>query len=265
MTATVLTYIVLLLLLTALIGWRYRTRRKNMRQYQNQREELDVNMHLLRQLVLENQRLQVEKDWLQEEVQHRVKDNLDTVISLLQMQARYLRDEHILNALHDISLRMQALALIHQRLIQEKGNLAVISMPQYVYQLVAFLEEQLGVKIPIFFELDIDPIELAMSQSIPVGLILNEAITNTIKYAFTENSTGRVQISMKEDALGMIILTVADNGRGLPSDLNLDNNPSMGLRLVRMLTQQLDGKLFLVNKDGLLLAVHFNKEGPGAP
>ena len=109
----------------------------------------------------------------------------------------------------------------------------------------------------IHFQLNIADIVLDISQSIPLGLILNEAITNAIKYAYPKGERGTVSISLQPTDTERIELRIADNGKGLPPNFDWKNSPSLGLQLINLLAQQLKGELHFINKDGLVITLNF--------
>ena len=201
-----------------------------------------------------------EKEWLMKEVHHRVKNNLQLVISLLNMQTVYMKDEFALDAFGDIGSRIHAISLIHQRMYQEENNMAIINMRDYITELVSYLDTTTFSNYPVGYRLDIAPIELDVSQSVPIGLILNEAITNAIKHAFPRKPNPVIVISMSQQENSLICLTVSDNGKGLPENFNLESDATMGLQLIKTLSDQLDGSLQLENRNGFVLTLQFARQ-----
>lgn len=202
------------------------------------------------------QALIVEKEWLVKEIHHRVKNNLQIVMSLLNTQAAYLQDKDALRAISESQHRMQAISLIHQKLYQTE-NMAMIEMPNYIRELVSYLQDPAsGTR----FELAVDDISLDVSQSVPVGLILNEAITNAIKYAFPGGRRGVVKISFVYNEEGMLELTVKDNGVGLPEGFDMNRHVSMGMMLMRTLSEQLEGRIIIKNNEGTAVTVIFSRQ-----
>jgi len=224
------------------------------------RQKIIQHHRQLLQLQSQYFKLLAEKEWLMKEVHHRVKNNLQLVISLLNMQTGYLKDEFSRDAFGDIGSRIRAISLIHQRLYQEENDMTSINMPDYITELVGCMEPSLYKTASVEFRLDIAPIDLSVSQSVPVGLILNEAITNSVKYAFSTEATPTIVISMRQLENDLISLTVADNGKGLPEDFSPETNASMGFRLIKTLSDQLEGDLSIRNKDGVLLTLLFARQ-----
>jgi two-component system, sensor histidine kinase PdtaS len=200
-----------------------------------------------------------EKEFLLKEIHHRVKNNLQIVISLLNTQSKFLNNEEAIAAISESRHRMQAMSLIHQKLYQS-DNVASVAMPDYIRELIEYLRNSSISGNRIHFELNIDPIDLDISQAIPVGLILNEAVTNCIKHAFDSQAGSRIKIEMKKKENNDIYLEIADNGRGLSAEQNNSFSQSMGMRLIRGLIEQLGGKLTIRNDNGLVLSTSFQQD-----
>jgi two-component sensor histidine kinase len=197
-----------------------------------------------------------EKDWLVREIHHRVKNNLQIVMSLLNSQSAYLTDEGALSAIRESQNRVQAIALLHQKLYQSE-NLAVIDMPSYVKEVTENLAENLDARQRIDFEVVVAPHALDVSQAVPLGLIINEAITNAIKYAFPKGNKGYIRVSMETTGDGSMLVSIYDNGIGLPDGYDTLHSPSLGMSLMKGLSKQLDGEFSLVNQVGLTVQVRF--------
>lgn len=164
-----------------------------------------------------NQRLEQlvrEKEWLVKEIHHRVKNNLQTIISLLETQAAFLHDD-ALSAVLDSQHRIHAMSLIHQKLYLVDSSTS-IDMRTYIQELVHYLGDSFDVGDKIELSLDVDNIFLDVSRAIPVGLIVNEAVTNTMKYAFSDRNAGQLKVSLKQLHDNRIELQIQDNGIGLP-------------------------------------------------
>ncbi|QEM15338.1 hypothetical protein DIU38_004065 [Mucilaginibacter sp. P4] len=159
-----------------------------------------------------------DKEWLIKEIHHRVKNNLQIVIGLLQRQSSFVDNAEALAIIQNSEHRMQSIALIHQKLYQS-DDLALIDMADYIDGFVSYLKEYLDPQSRIIFLREVDAIQLDVAQAVPVGLILNEAITNSIKYAFPEDGYGTINITLTETCENSYLLIIADNGRGLSRDL----------------------------------------------
>jgi len=200
--------------------------------------------------------LVTEKDWLVKEIHHRVKNNLHTVMGLLGTQAGYLKNEEAINAISDSQHRIQAMSLIHQRLYQS-NNLSAINMTDYIHELVDSLNESFNTHNHIRFNLQIEPLQMNLAHCIPLGLILNEAITNSFKYAFPEDRRGLINIELKAISQNNYLLTIKDNGIGLPPDFNVNQSNSMGINLMRGLSAEIGAEFTLLNDNGIHIDVSF--------
>lgn len=195
-----------------------------------------------------------EKEWLLKEIHHRVKNNLQTVLSLLESQSRKLSKE-AMEAIQESQNRVYAMSLIHKKLYQS-ADVSSINMEDYVRDLVQHLRDSFGSSSNIRFSLQLDPVELDVSQAVPIGLIVNEAITNSIKYAFPNKHDGNeVNISLKKVNDNKIILLITDNGVGM-GELKEDTQ-SLGLKLMRGLTEDIEGKFSMESKHGVTITIEF--------
>ena len=200
--------------------------------------------------------LVTEKDWLVKEIHHRVKNNLHTVMGLLGTQAGYLEHEEAINAISNSQHRIQAMSLIHQRLYQS-NNLSAINMKEYIHELVDSLNDSFNNNNHVWFNLEIDPIQLNLAHCIPLGLILNEAITNSFKYAFPEDKQGLINIELKTVSENNYLLTIKDNGIGLPHGFNLIRPDSMGMNLMQGLSAEIGAQFTLTNENGTRVNINF--------
>jgi len=246
----------MLALMLALGYSRYRIKARSNREMALKQEEIRMKNESLQKLISIQNKLLGEKEWLVKEIHHRVKNNLQIVMSLLNTQAAFLDDKDALNAIRESRYRMQAISLIHQKLYQSE-NMALINMDAYIKELVDYLKDGFVNISRIRFEMEVEPVKLDVSQSVPIGLILNEAITNAIKYAFTGNGT--IRISLKQIIPGRLTLTIADNGVGLPQGADDPTRKrSMGMMLMNTLAEQLEGTLHIQSRNGLIITVNFN-------
>jgi two-component sensor histidine kinase len=159
---------------------------------------------------------------------------------------------------------MQAIALIHQKLYQPDHG-PRISMGSYIQDLVYYLESSFTSAKGIYFQLDIDETSLDVSQAVPLGLILNEAITNAVKYAFPGGRRGTIAITLRRQGARNVLLKIADNGVGLPPDFDLAANNSLGMQLIRLFAEQLEGELFFQGSDGVEISLLFQQEFSAVP
>jgi two-component sensor histidine kinase len=203
--------------------------------------------------------LVTEKEWLLKEIHHRVKNNFQTVMGLLGTQSGYLKNDVAITAINDSQRRIQAMSLIHQRLYQS-NNLSAINMPDYIHELVDTLSDSFNTSNHIRFNLDIEPVKLDLAHCIPLGLILNEAITNSFKYAFPDNREGVISILLKSAPNDQLVLTIQDDGIGLPSTFNINKSDSMGMNLMRGLSEEIGANFTIHNQIGTKVEVSFTND-----
>jgi len=221
---------------------------KNSRFKQRTNQQLEAQSTDLRHLVQE-------KDWLLKEIHHRVKNNLHMISALLDAQTGFLKNSDALSAIRESQHRVNSMSLIHQKLYQS-GNLSLTDMPAYIHDLVAYLEDSFNTGDRIHFKLQIARLELSLTHSIPLGLILNEAITNSIKYAFPDHRKGEVTIKLLRQTDHHFLLYIADDGIGLPPDFNTHAG-SMGMSLMRGLSEDIGGSFAIENTEGTKIKVAF--------
>ena len=197
-----------------------------------------------------------EKEWLLKEIHHRVKNNLQIVMSLLNSQSAYINNDAALTAIHDSQHRVHAMSLIHQKLYNSE-NLSTINMRVYIRELVLYLKDSFDAGKRIRFDLNIEPLELDVSQAVPLGLILNEAITNSIKYAFPGNMEGVITISLSNTNLDNYLLTISDNGIGMPVHVKDKKPGSLGMSLMKGLSEDIDGTFSIENNNGTIIKISF--------
>ncbi|RAJ11196.1 two-component sensor histidine kinase [Chitinophaga skermanii] len=239
---------VMLMLLLGVMYNRYRVKKLATLRLESQQEAIN-----LKNIQLE--RLLTEKELLLKEVHHRVKNNLQTVISLLESQSTYLQND-ALNAIKDSQHRVYAMSLIHQKLYQS-DDVTSINLATYIPELVYNLAESFD-STRTQFKLEIADVELDVSQAIPIALILNEAITNALKYAFpVEQVKKEICIRMQPSGVHDMELTISDNGKGLPTGFHEAQSKSLGLRLMQGLTGDLNGTFELTSGPGVTIHLIF--------
>ncbi|MBN1889662.1 MAG: AAA family ATPase [Thermoflexales bacterium] len=206
-----------------------------------------------------------EKNVLLAEIHHRVKNNLQVIVSLLNLQANRIQDERVVEALKESQARVKSMALIHEKLYQSP-DLARVDLAGYVRTLLAQLFRAYEVDpSTIRLHVDVEKVSLNIGAAVPCGLLINELVTNCLKYAFPPGSPQlggeggeiRVELYSKDDSL---VLSVGDNGVGFPPDLDFRNTPSLGLQLVVILTRQLDGEIELDRSGGTRFRITFPKQ-----
>lgn len=199
-----------------------------------------------------------EKEWLLKEIHHRVKNNLQVVMSLLNTQSHYLQDESAKKAIKNSQNRIHSMSLIHKKLYQS-NNIVSVDMNLYIRELIEYLKESLDTGKRIDFEIDAEPIELSSAQSVPLSLILNETIMNSIKHAFPDRQEGIISITLITLPENLIRLTIKDNGIGYKGDFtDLKNASTLGMKLIQGFSNELNATLrFDDNHPGLIIILEF--------
>jgi two-component sensor histidine kinase len=252
----IIAFTILLLIISILVYSQYRLKRGNNRKLVLHQREIDQKNTFLETLNIKQEKLLKEKEWLIKEVHHRVKNSLQIVTSLLYSQSLFLKDDTAVLAIKDSLRRMHAMSLIHQKLYQDE-NISTIMMPAYVNDLVHYLYESFDADGQINFNQLIEPIELDVSQAIPLGLILTESIVNAMKYAFINDNKGTVEIRLVRDGDDYVILKVSDNGIGFQGAFSASDRSSLGLELMQGLAKQLNGNFHISDNDGVQITIKF--------
>ncbi|PKL73721.1 MAG: hypothetical protein CVV29_02005 [Methanobacteriales archaeon HGW-Methanobacteriales-2] len=197
-----------------------------------------------------------EKEILLREIHHRVKNNLSVISSLINLQSMNFDDPKIINAFADVYDRSLSMALIHEELYQS-NDLKSVNFSDYLNTLCNNLyQSHITYPDQVNLNLNIEDLDVDIEIATPLGLIVNELFTNCMKHAFPDTQTGTVTVEFyKEDQ--KYKLTVQDDGVGLPADLDIENTESLGLNLVKNLTNQIDGKLIYKVKNGTNFTIKF--------
>jgi two-component sensor histidine kinase len=198
-----------------------------------------------------------EKEWLLKEVHHRVKNNLHTVICLLESQAAYLEND-ALKAIESSQHRIYAMSLIHQKLYQSE-DIKTIDMSLYIPEFIQYLNDSFEMGKQIRFHLDIAPLQLGVSQAIPLALIINEAVTNSMKYAFLPGSVGIITLNLFR-AGDQITLIIADNGVGIDPAIASQPTDSLGMKLMNGLSDDINAVICVENTKGTRITITFNED-----
>jgi two-component sensor histidine kinase len=249
------------LVFLALLFTGYRFKQRSNLKLQKQQREINEQNSKLQILLKEQKKLVEEKEWLVKEIHHRVKNNLQIIISLLNAQSEFLESPTALNAIQESRERMQAIALIHQKLYQPDHGTR-INMASYIQDMTYNLQSSFVQTNRIHFSLHAEAIELDVSQAVPLGLILNEAITNSIKYAFPKPATGTISIYLQRHNDCQILLKITDNGIGLPNGFELREQGSLGIQLIKLFSEQLEGELKFQGGKGVEISLLFKQASP---
>lgn len=198
-----------------------------------------------------------EKGLLLREIHHRVKNNLQIIISLFNLQSHYVNDKKAFDALKEGQDRIKSMALIHERFYQNDG-LSRIDFDDYIKRLVENLYMSFNISPErITYSVDAEKISLDIDTAVPCGLIINELVSNVLKHAFDENEKGHLLIKFHRIAGEKLVLTISDSGKGLPDDYEIEEVDSLGMQLINALTSQLDAKISLLHGKGTTFVLEF--------
>ncbi len=202
-----------------------------------------------------------EKEILIKEIHHRVKNNLQIVSTLLDLQSDYITDRQSLEIFRESKNRIRSIALVHEKLYQTK-NFSAIDFDGYLESLIDHLLRSYVVDPgKIALEIDTEDVVLGIDDAIPCGLIVNELVSNSLKYAFPDDQRGKITVRFENGDNKSIVLTVADNGVGLPAGLDASATETLGLQLVTILTRQLRGTIELDREGGTKFTIKFQGTG----
>ena len=202
-----------------------------------------------------------EKEVLLKEIHHRVKNNMQVISSILNIQSKYVEDEKALEIFKNGQSRIRSMALVHEKLY-ESEDLANIDFAEYVHSITHYLFGLHEISPRIRLNLDIKDVLLDVNTAIPCGLIINELISNSLKYAFPEGIEDEICIQLSSDKDGELTLIVEDNGIGFPKDLDFRKTESLGMQLIIMLVEQLEGTVELDKTKGTRLTITFETPKP---
>ncbi|MFD0798257.1 sensor histidine kinase [Maribacter chungangensis] len=184
-----------------------------------------------------------EKETLLKEVHHRVKNNLQTVSSLLSLQARNVEEAKMKTLLKSTQNRVISMAMVHEMLYM-RNDISQIEYKSYVQELSEYLIRSIkGLDSKVQLKIDIPDIKLGIDTAIPLGLLINEAVTNALKYGFADEEEGEIYIVLKKELDKQYVLNIGDNGKGFPETITYKNSKSLGLKLIHNLTRQLKGTI----------------------
>jgi PAS domain S-box-containing protein len=199
-----------------------------------------------------------EKEVLLKEIHHRVKNNLQVISSILNLQSSFVKDEKTLDILEESRNRIRSMAIIHESLYQT-SNFSSINFSDYLLKLTTSLIASYRVNTgSVELKTQVDRVELVLDQAIPCGLLVNELITNALKYAFPGNRSGVIFMGLTEKEM-CIELVISDDGVGMPEGFSILNSDTLGLQLVNTLVEQLDGEIRVENSGGIKYLITFDK------
>jgi PAS domain S-box-containing protein len=200
-----------------------------------------------------------EKEVLIKEIHHRVKNNMQIISSLLNLQKQYVNDEEAVNVLKESQNRVKSMAMIHEKLYKSR-NFSEINFADYIRSLVSDLFYSYGVDSNrIRTIIVLDEVMMGLETAIPCGLIVSELVTNTLKYAFPHQEEGEFRIELHAYEDGFYELIISDNGVGIPENFDLDETETLGLQLVKSLVNQLEGTVELIREGGTMFKIRFKE------
>jgi two-component sensor histidine kinase len=244
------------LLLLGLLYSRYRVKKRGNQLLETKQLQINQQNQSLTELLGEKEDLLVEKEWMLKEIHHRVKNNLQVISSLLATQSRYLQDEATVAALRESQNRVQTMALTHQMLYQGP-NLAAVPMRPYITEIAHQLLDSFDRYNSVQTRLAIDDVELNVVLATPLGMIVNEAVTNVLKYAFPQNQPGTLSIALVQLEEQAYELRIDDDGVGLPLEFDVTCSQTLGLTMIKGLSQQIRGQLSFSHVGGVHLHLRF--------
>lgn len=201
-----------------------------------------------------------EKEILLKEVHHRVKNNMQIVVSLLRLQSIQINDEELKQLFRSCENRVRTMALIHERLYKTE-NFTEIDFSQFIDSLVSHLQRlNQREQNPIQMDLSLDPVTIGITKAVPCGLIFQEILSNCYRHAFPDDRGGRIRIDLHSDDNGTVEISVDDNGIGIPESFDIENSESLGLQLIVDLVRQIEGKLQIERKEGTRFHISFRRE-----
>jgi two-component sensor histidine kinase len=198
-----------------------------------------------------------EKEVLLKEIHHRVKNNLQVISSLLNLQSSHVRDENDMEIFRESQNRIRSMALIHEKLYQS-GNVSIVDFPQYARSLANTLfRSYRSADSNVSLEVDFGDVSLGIDAAVPCGLIINELLSNALKHAFPGNRGGKVLLGLRAQG-GKTRLTVKDDGIGVPGSVDVACPDSLGLQLVNTLVAQIGGVLEVDRTNGTEFRIAFD-------
>lgn len=202
-----------------------------------------------------------QKDLLLREVHHRVKNNLQVIHSLLDLQVLKLVDADVIGVLRDSQNRIRSMSLIHQTLYQS-SNFARVDFQRFLDELVpSLIESYRSVVGHVSIDIDAHQVKLPINEAIPCGLVINELVSNALKHGFARAHNGRISVSILTTADEMVEISVSNDGHPVPPDLDFNHSATLGFQLVQLLTRQLGGTLSIQRAGPTRFSLRFPLEG----
>ncbi len=202
-----------------------------------------------------------EKELLLKELYHRTKNNMQVISSMLRLKARSSENEWLGEAFKEIENKIMGMALVHQKLYESK-DLSHINLKEYIESLLSLIKTSYyGILDNISIKADLKEIDVLIDSAIPVGVIINELFTNSVKHAFPDDRKGKIEVTLDADPKGLITIEIKDNGIGLPKNFDLKKDINLGLQtVIGLIESQLDGKVSFKSRNGLHCRFTFEDE-----
>jgi PAS domain S-box-containing protein len=197
-----------------------------------------------------------EKEVIIKEVHHRVKNNMQVISGFLELQSNYIEDPLVVEKLNECQQRVRAMALVHEKLYQSK-SLVAINAAEYIKSLIADLMTSYSLSTPVDVSVNVDDVNINIDMAIPCGLIINELVTNSLKYAFNNRPEGKLSLMLHHKEDHTYSLVVQDDGAGLPADFEARSSASLGMQLVSVLVRQLGGEMKSESDPGARFTIVF--------
>ncbi|HOU85886.1 MAG TPA: sensor histidine kinase, partial [Spirochaetota bacterium] len=202
-----------------------------------------------------------EKETLIRELYHRTKNNMQIISSFIQIQSRKIGDEKVSAFAKNIVSKIQTMSLVHEKLYQSK-NLSKINLKEYIEELISLIANYNSAannNVAVVFE--IADTELSIDSAIPLGLVINEIITNSFKHAFLPGEKGRITVSLKKEKDGSLILIISDDGKGLSKDFDVRETASLGMTTIfSIIEKQMQGSVDIISENGLTYILSFKNK-----
>jgi len=228
------------------------------------KEQIDEKIQAERSLLQSQTRLTdslKEKEILIRELYHRTKNNMQVISSMLRLHSKTIKNKQMKNLLQDIQNKIMSMALVHQKLY-ESNDLSHLNLTDYIKSLVSFIKSQPALDAgKVTFSVQGDDVQVLIDTAIPCGLVINELIVNSLKHAFPNRKNGAITISLDKNEKNELIISVADNGVGLPEKFDLEKDSHLGLEsVIDLVKHQLQGTINFTSKNGLFCKIHLKEE-----
>jgi len=199
-----------------------------------------------------------QKENLLREIHHRVKNNFAILVSLINMQKAQNQNPEVLQSLTNLQLRIRTMALVHEMLYRSE-DFEKISLSDYIRSIASVITATYG-RMNINLEFEMEPVIINIETAIPLGLILNELLSNVYRHAFSQEASGLVKVSLTKQEGKLYVMSVADSGKGLPEGFTMEGNKTMGLQIVDILVKQIEAHLQIIQEKGTSFIIRFSVE-----